>query len=288
MNKTPLIQKLGLVQVNELFNKWPKKADVWIFLKYTGCEESVSSWYGVENGLVYSFSHTEQEIVGSFFTSIDEMLEEWKHDGMKINEQLVITKQDLQGELDFYISVDEARKLKAKMPDGAWFYDPDYKKFLNTFCNLAWSEHLEKWIHWFHFDGAKENLFSTDLIIDIANTLRVGDKAVLLKNEYTRSNELFTVRECDLDLPYLKLFRLAKDVELQADAPIGSEKFDNYWYGQSEADAIKEHQGYQEELLHNAVQIRCGMNVKKTLLNYLDEVGVEVSHWPQWKREQMK
>lgn len=286
--KTPLIQKLGLVQVNELIQKWPKKADVWIFLKYSGCEESVSSWYGVDYGLVYSFNQTEQEIVGSFFTSIDEMLEQWKHDSVNIDEQLCITKQDLQAELDFYISIDQARKLMAIMPDGAWFYDPIYKKFLNALCTLAWSEHLNKWIHWFHFDGTKENLFSTDLILDIANTLRVDDKTVLLKNDYTRSDVLFTVRECDIEQPYLALFRLAKDVELQADAPIGSEKFDNYWYGESEAEAIKEHEGYQEELLHNAVQIRCGKNVKKTLLSYLDEVGVTVKHWPQWKREQMK
>lgn len=288
MNKTPLIQKLGYALVKDLFQKWPKKADVWIFLKYSGCEESVSSWYGVDYGLVYSFNQTEQEIVGSFFTSIDEMLEQWKHDGVKVDEQLVITKHDLQVELDFYVSIDEARKLLIKMPDGAWFYDPIYKKFLNALCTLAWSEHLNRWIQWFHFDGAKERLFSTDLILDIANTLCVGDKTVLLKNDYTRSDMLFTVRECDIDQPYLALFRLAKDAECEAEAPIGAEKFDNYWYGQSEEDAIREHEAYQEELIQDAVQIRCGKNVKKTLLNYIDEVEVTVSHWPQWKKDQMK
>lgn len=286
MNKTPLIQKLGLVQVKDLFNKWPKKADVWIWLKYSGCDESVSSWYGVDYGLVYSFNQTEQEIVGSFFTSIDEMLEQWKLDGVKVDEQVVITKHDLQVELDFYVSIDEARKLQLKMPDGAWFYDPIYKKFLNALCTLAWSEHLNKWIHWFHFDGTKESLFSTDLILDIANTLRVNDKAVLLKNDYTRSDALFTVRECDIDQPYLALFRIAKDVEIEADAPIGSEKFDNYWYGQSEEDAIKEHFAYQEELIQDGVQIRCGKNVKSKFMRYLDEAEVTVAHWPQWKREQ--
>lgn len=288
MNKTPLIQELGLKAAKQILNDWPKHAEVWIKVLYRGESDSVGAWYGVKEGYVHCFHHGEATLIDLKFKTVERMLEHWSQFSFQVKEQLVIRKADLQAEFDYYVSIDEARKLLALMPDDAWFYDRGYNKFLNLTGRLAWSEHLNKWIKWFHFDGLNQKLITRELIVQIARTLRVGDKAVLITKGINDSEEVFTVRECDIDQPYINVFRLATDAEIQADARSGSEKFDMYWYGQSEAEAIKEHQSYQEELIHNAVQIRCGKNVKSSLLRYLDTAELEVSHWPQWKREQMK
>ncbi|MDH0032030.1 MULTISPECIES: hypothetical protein [unclassified Acinetobacter] len=88
---------------------------------------------------------------------------------------------------------------------------------------------------------------------------KVGDKVLTIDPWF--GNALLIIddfRECEGT--YYAIFsdggffrvnalRTATRNEITAGYRAGSKEFDLYWYGQSEADAIKEYEGYQEDLI---------------------------------------
>ena len=78
-----------------------------------------------------------------------------------------------------------------------------------------------------------------------------------IKNIKTHLETFVSVRGID---------RLASVNEVVAGYRHGTPNFDQYWYGQSEAEAIAEHLAYQEELIPGGATLVTGSNFDKSQL----------------------